>query len=158
MFDVTPKDSLEKAEVLKRAGLVMALTAWETYVEDRVLEEVQKRLRVVSGSSIGKFVSDSLDAELKRFNNPGSDKTKHLFEDYLDVDVTACWKWDNYDPEQARATLNRLLAKRGDAAHRSKPVGTGVTSSHLVKRDDLDKAIRFLRGLVEATDKALAEV
>lgn len=24
------------AEVLKRAGLVMALTAWETYVEDRV--------------------------------------------------------------------------------------------------------------------------
>ena len=26
------------AEVLKRAGLVMALTAWETYVEDRVTE------------------------------------------------------------------------------------------------------------------------
>ena len=25
------------AEVLKRAGLVMALTAWETYVEDRLL-------------------------------------------------------------------------------------------------------------------------
>jgi hypothetical protein len=37
-------DSLNKlpppdnAEVLKRAGLVMALTAWETYVEDLVRE------------------------------------------------------------------------------------------------------------------------
>ena len=25
-------------EVLKRAGLIMAMTAWETYVEDRLLE------------------------------------------------------------------------------------------------------------------------
>jgi hypothetical protein len=25
-------------EVLKRAGLIMAMTAWETYVEDRILE------------------------------------------------------------------------------------------------------------------------
>ena len=27
-----------ETEVLKRAGLIMAMTAWETYVEDRVLE------------------------------------------------------------------------------------------------------------------------
>ena len=32
------------AEVLKRAGLVMALTAWETYVEDRLLEETIRSL------------------------------------------------------------------------------------------------------------------
>lgn len=32
-------------EVLKRAGLIMALTAWETYVEDRVLESAAERLR-----------------------------------------------------------------------------------------------------------------
>jgi len=31
------------AEVLKRAGLIMACTAWETYVEDRVQEAVQQR-------------------------------------------------------------------------------------------------------------------
>ena len=33
----------QKAEVFKRAGLVMALTTWETYVEDRVLEGVKRR-------------------------------------------------------------------------------------------------------------------
>jgi hypothetical protein len=157
MFDMTPAESREKAEVLKRAGLVLALTAWETYVEDRVLEEVQKRLQVVSGSSIGKFVSDSLDAELKRFHNPGSEKTKRLFETYLGLDVTEHWRWCNDEPDNARATLNRLISKRGDAAHRSKPAG-GVTTPHLVTRDDLEKAIRFLKGLVESTENALADV
>lgn len=34
----------ESAEVFKRAGLVMALTAWETYVEERVGEAVRQRL------------------------------------------------------------------------------------------------------------------
>ncbi|WP_324022607.1 HEPN domain-containing protein [Aeromonas caviae] len=41
------------SEVLKRAGLVMALTAWETYVEDRPVEEMHKKLTVVQGSYLG---------------------------------------------------------------------------------------------------------
>ena len=44
----------------------MALTAWETYVEDRVREEVTLRLRVVDGSYVGKFVLTRLEEELKR--------------------------------------------------------------------------------------------
>ena len=40
-FDaINTKPPPPNAEVLKRAGLVMALTAWETYVEDRLLEEI----------------------------------------------------------------------------------------------------------------------
>ena len=64
------------AEVLKRAGLVMALTAWETYVEDRLLEEMNKKLGIVSGSYIGNFVLKRLQTDLKQFHNPNSDKTK----------------------------------------------------------------------------------
>lgn len=67
------------AEVLKRAGLIMALTAWETYVEDRIR----------------------------------------------------------------------------DAVHRAKPSQSTTPPPHLVRRDDLDKAIRFLKSLVDATDSAL---
>ncbi|GJA34468.1 hypothetical protein KAM342_41340 [Aeromonas caviae] len=52
------------AEVLKRAGLVMALTAWETYVEDRVTEGVQKRLAAVAGSYVGNFILKKLQVEL----------------------------------------------------------------------------------------------
>ncbi|MGH8441224.1 MAG: HEPN domain-containing protein, partial [Pseudomonas sp.] len=91
-FDSAHKNSPESAEVLKRAGLVMALTAWETYVEDRVREIVQSRLKAVNGSPIGKFVSGKLEEELKRFHNPTADKTRKLFLDYLEIDVCSGWK------------------------------------------------------------------
>ncbi|TWO66638.1 hypothetical protein FN976_26335 [Caenimonas sedimenti] len=156
-FDSVHKCSPENAEVLKRAGLVMALTAWETYVEDRVLEAVQARLRVLEGSPVGKFVSGKLEEELKRFHNPTAEKTKRLFTDYLEVDVTAGWKWLNYEPASARKTLDDFISKRGDAVHRAKAMNGGSPAPHLVKREDLDKAIRFLKALVVATDKVLAE-
>ena len=154
-FDTLHKEQPESAEVLKRAGLVMALTAWETYIEDRAQEAVAARLKVVNGSPIGNFVNAKLEEELKRFHNPTSEKTRKLFVDYLQVDVCKSWKWLNYDPAGAKKTLDDLIARRGDAVHRSKPVGLGGPAPHLVKRDDLEKGIRFLKGLVDATERAL---
>jgi hypothetical protein len=155
-FDAIHKDNQNTGEVLKRAGLVMALTAWETYVEDRITEAVTARLKAVNGSPLGKFVSSKLGEELRRFHNPTAEKTRKLFLDYLEVDVTAGWKWLHHDPVSARKTLDDLLGKRGDAVHRSRPVIPGTPPApHLLKRDDLEKAIRFLKGLVEATDRAL---
>jgi len=157
-FDAMQKPPSENGEVLKRAGLVMALTAWETYVEDRVREEVQARLRVVNGSYVGKFVMGRLEDELRRFHNPNSEKTKKLFADFLEVDVTAGWEWQHFDPPKVKKTLDELVSKRGDAVHRSKPTAAGAPPTpHLVKREDLDKSIRFLKGLVEATDRMLLE-
>lgn len=156
-FDALHKQNPANSEVLKRAGLVMALTAWETYVEDRATEAVLGRLKAVSGSPIGKFVLDKLAEELKRFHNPTAEKTRKLFHDYLQVDVCSSWRWLNYEPATARKTLDELIALRGDAVHRSKPVVAGLPAPHLVKREDLDKAIRFLRGLVEATERALED-
>ncbi len=94
-FDAAGKPPPENAEVLKRAGLVMALTAWETYVEDRVLEAVTARMRVVDGSYVGKFVLHRLEEELRRFHNPTAEKTRKLFSDFLEVDVTAKWEWQH---------------------------------------------------------------
>lgn len=147
----------EKADVMKRAGLVMALTAWETYVEDRITEAMQARLRALDGSAVGKFVVKKLEEELKRFHTPSSDKTKHIFAEYLEVDVTASWKWLNFAPQSARRTLDDLVVKRGDAVHRSRSLPENGTPAHLVKREELEKAIRFLKGLVAANEKALAQ-
>jgi len=140
------------AEVLKRAGLVMALTAWETYVEDRLLEEMNKKLDVVSGSYVGNFVLKRLHHDLKQFHNPSSDKTKRIFEEYLGLDVTQGWSWANYDPVKARETLNAWIAKRGEAVHRSKQAGNGSPVAHLIKRDELEKVVRFIKEIVKATD------
>lgn len=140
------------AEVLKRAGLVMALTAWETYVEDRLQEEMSKKLAVVAGSYVGDFMTKKLNQDLKQFHNPTSDKCKRIFQDYLGFDVTEGWNWANYEPEKARAALNAWIGKRGDAAHRSKPASNGGAAPHLIKRDELEKVIRFVKDLVKATD------
>lgn len=139
------------AEVLKRAGLVMALTAWETYVEDRLLEEMNKKLGAVTGSYVGDFVLKRLHADLKQFHNPSSDKTKRIFQEYLGLDVTEGWSWANYEPEKARSTLNSWIGKRGDIVHRSKPINNGSSVAHLIKRDELEKVIRFVKDLVKTT-------
>lgn len=50
-----------ETEVLKRAGLVMAMTAWETYVEDRIQEAASLRLSGLTDFSLGNFVKSRLE-------------------------------------------------------------------------------------------------
>ncbi len=145
----------DNAEVLKRAGLVMALTAWETYVEDRISEALAKKISVVAGSYAGEFIRKRLQLDLKQFHNPTAEKTQRLFSEYLEVDVTQGWQWAHTDTARAAKLLNDLISKRGDAVHRSKPVNNGTPIPHLVKRDELVKAIRFVKELVKATDAYL---
>ncbi len=150
-FDNENSSALERnSEALKRAGMVMAFSAWETYVKDRFKEEVSVWLCSVNGSLIGNFVQRKVDEDLKRFFNPNAERTKMLFKNYFEIDITNSWKWDNYHPPQARKMLNDLVSKRGGAAHQA---NTCLETPHLIKRDELDKAIRFLKGLVRAMDR-----
>lgn len=141
-------------EVLKRAGLVMAMTAWETYVEDRLLEALTARLSGIRDSSIADLVQDKFDYEIARLHNPDSKKTAQMFRDYAGVDLTNSWSWNNFEPKEVRTTLNRYLKLRGDVVHRSRPKLEGAPDAHPVKKETLEKAIRFLKGLVESTEKA----
>lgn len=145
----------QSAEVFKRAGLVMAMTAWETYVEDRVLEALQSRLNG-DGGAAAKFMLMKLEEELKRFNNPTSAKTKKIFTDYLDIDIATGWKWNHFDPPRVTERLDELLRIRGDAVHRSKQMHPGMPAPHLVTKLQLEKAIRFLKELVNATERVLS--
>jgi hypothetical protein len=155
-FDkVNTKPPPPHAEVLKRSGLIMALTAWETYVEDRVGQGLEAAIAATERNLFTDYVKARFTEDMKRFHNPDSAKTAKLFRDFLGIDVTKSWKWNGYDPDRARGALDELVAKRGDAVHRSKPLPNGTPAKHLVKRDDLTKAIRFLRDLVTATEKAL---
>lgn len=146
-----------EAEVLKRASLVMALAALETYVEDRITEAASAITGIDAQSShLAKFYASSLKNDLKYFHTPSTDRIKSIFDKYLGLDVTEGWTWNNYDPPRARIELNRLAKKRGDIAHRSWRPAAGVPAAHAVTRDDLRRGIRFIRDLVGATDKLLA--
>lgn len=133
--------------------MVLALAAWETYIKDKIQEEFEVWLKPVEGSHIGRFVQKRLNEDLKRFYNPNSDKIKRLFIDYFDIDITESWVWDNYQAPQAKKALNTLISKRGNAAHQANTSKSPSSEPHLIKREELEKAIRFLKGLVVSTDK-----
>ncbi|WP_198552332.1 HEPN domain-containing protein [Macromonas nakdongensis] len=143
-----------ETEVLKRAGLVMAMTAWETYVEDRVQEAALHRLSGLTDTSLGSFVKSRLEEEIKRLHNPTAEKTLQLFQDYAGVDLLPHWKWNHVDAPTAKQKLNGYLNLRGDVVHRSRVSVKGPPQPHPVTKEDLQKAINFLKELVRATEKA----
>jgi RiboL-PSP-HEPN len=126
----------QSAEVFKRAGLVMALTAWETYVEKRIMEAVWQRLPA-EHTHAERFMLAKLDEELRRFHNPNAEKTRRLFLDYLGVDVTENWRWSGLGPVKVRDRLDTLVKKRGDAVHRGKGATGGAPAPHLVSKEEL---------------------
>ncbi|HKR00300.1 MAG TPA: HEPN domain-containing protein [Pyrinomonadaceae bacterium] len=145
-------------EVLKRASLVMALAALETYVEDRIVEAADEVSgRASEANHLVEFYKSSLENDLKFFHTPSSDRVKAIFVKYLSIDVTEGWSWNNYDPTKARTELNKMAKKRGDIAHRSSRPVAGQPTPHAVTRDDLRKSIRFIKDLVRATDAFISE-
>jgi hypothetical protein len=77
----------------------------------------------------------------------------YFLTNYFEVDITQGWAWDNCDPSLTKRSLNAIVSKRGDAAHQTGKSINGNNAPDLVKREELEKAIRFLKGLVVATDK-----
>jgi len=143
-------------EVLKRAGLIMAMTAWETYVEDRVLEAAGDRLHRLDDTAIAKFVQSRLEDDVKRLHNPSSEKTIQLFSDYAGIDLTDKWRCNPLDAVAVRTRLNQYIKMRGDMVHRSPAISSGPPKAHAISRDDLAKAIRFLKALVASTENELS--
>lgn len=145
----------ENAEVLKRASLVMALAALETYIEDRITETATVTAQGAKASLLGRFFVDSLANDLRYFHSPSTDRVRNLFKKYLYLDVTQGWTWNNYDPVRAKSDLDKLVCKRGDIAHRSPPPKGPIPSPHIVTRDAMRKNVQFVRDLVQATEKYL---
>lgn len=140
-------------EVLKRASLVMALAALETYFEDLLVEQVDSLCSQEGAEGrLSVFMRESIENDLKTFHTPSADRVRPMFTKYLGYDVSEGWAWNHFDPTKARAELNRLAKKRGDIAHRSWRPLPGQPVQHAVTRDDLRKHIHFIRELVKATD------
>ena len=145
-------------EVLKRAGLIMAMTAWETYVEDRLQEASEQRLAALRNREIAEFFRSKLAEEIKRLHNPDYHKTVALFRDYAGVDLTRYWSWNQFELESVKKRLGQYMKLRGDIVHRSRVIDPESPNAHPVKKVDLERAINFLKSLVEATERAFTPV
>jgi len=57
-FDqLNSKDNSSPPDALKRASLIMIMTAWETYVEDIATELFESKFGVLEGCHIGNFLN-----------------------------------------------------------------------------------------------------
>jgi hypothetical protein len=112
-FDtINKKPPPPEAEVLKRASLVMALAALETYIEDRIIEAAKTVAGPDSGvGRLAKFYTGSLERDLKSFHTPRTDRIRALFDKYLGIDVTEGWTWNQYDPARARRELDEIATR-----------------------------------------------
>ena len=142
-------------EVLKRAGLIMAMTAWETYVEDRLEEAASSRVARLNDPVIADFVRSKLEEEIRRLHNPNSAKTLELFQNYAGADLSRGWSWENKDHSAVRENLDAYVKLRGDVVHRSRRIRPGSPQPDPVKREDLERVIRFFKRLVNATESVL---
>lgn len=152
LFDNLNKEGSIKHEELKRAAVIMSLTAWETYIEDIVTEVVESQVKLLDGSKIATFIKSSLEEELRTFNTPNSSKTKKIFERFLHIDVTKRWDWINGDCDAVRKKLNNWIKTRGQAVHRA-VIDKQV--HHLVNRNDASKCITFFKKIVDVTNETI---
>lgn len=169
-------------EVFKRAGVILAVTAWETYVEDSLKSQVQERVKAAktpqdlqatfnsvaqawlcsapkppdlakwTGSGWQEVILERLRVEVDTLNTPNSSNVEKLFKRYLGLEITKHWKWQGTASKDARRKLDDLVSLRGQLVHRGKELFEGKASAH---RKHVVDAVSLLERLVQCTDEAL---
>lgn len=148
IFDKLDKTSQQEHEVLKRASLIKALTAWKTFIEGWLRQKVNAKLCGIKGSFSGDYIAKKFNEANNRLHNSDSSKLRQPCQEFLSIDITEKWRWAHYEPKTACAQLNSYLSLRGEIVYHSRQ-SECPKNAHVVKREDVDKAIRFIKGLVD---------
>lgn len=134
---------------LNRAAIVMAVSAWEAYVEDLVevcILELKPSHQVPFGS--WPALKANAGTLVGRFHNPGTAKVRELFRDAIGLpDVMSTWAWRNCSREVAMQRLDAPVAKRHEIAH-------GASPRPVVHNTYARAVSGFLRRLARRTDVA----
>jgi hypothetical protein len=134
-------------EVLRRATIIMLVTAWETFIEDFLRIEFQKR----SDASMTEAHVNQFNSEVATLNNPTSQKIIRLFNKFLAfTDITTAWILPNATPAEVRKKLDDLVILRGDLVHR----GEKYHSRRKVSPEEMRAAKELVEGLAKLTASA----
>ena len=167
------------ALTLNRSAIVLAVAAWQAYVEDVALAIVVG-LAPQSGTRLAatyRLVKSHVEARVKLLSTPNSGKTKELLA-LVSFDPTSAWgvsfEWERQrsarhgsmrtsitlTPAAAIVELDRWMKLRHAIAH-GNPLDargayayllTGLAQGRpVVNRRDADRCAAFLAALVEAT-------
>lgn len=99
LFDKLSPAERKDNEVLKRAALVMTLTAWETFIESWLRAQMCQKLAALKGSFAGDYIQKKFSNSINRLHNPDAVKVRQLSLEFLQFDVTDHWQWNNFDKQ-----------------------------------------------------------
>jgi hypothetical protein len=169
-------------DVLKRAGIIVGITAWETYIEDIIRSRFEKNIeQAVSPKDIqsafnsvaeewlsakpkppdlAKWASEGWKAlihekfkkDIESLNTPSSENIRKLSKRYLNLDLTQKWKWPGVTSEEACRKLDNLIKLRGAIVHRGRSASEKRRT--ITKRQLVDSLVLIQR-LAVCTEAAL---
>jgi len=125
-------------DAIHRAGIVMMIAAWESYVEKVALEgldAIERSAGIAAGGpqavaaagpppwvkhAFGLRRTD-IKNSIKRFNTPNAVNVRDLFEQVLEFSPWAHWSWHirrrQWNQEEMRRRLNHWMDIRHSVAH-----------------------------------------
>ena len=175
----TGKGRRHEQDAIHRAGVVMIVAAWESYVEKIVLEALDS-LENSAGVTSGTITATPVPAwakhsfalrraeiakNIKRFNTPNDVATRDLLRDSLEFNPLPHWSWyaqrRQWDPREMRDRLNNWVLIRHSVAH-GFPLPSDINWIHDEKGRArltltlLRECKKFFERLVAQTDQAFA--
>ena len=140
-----------KLDALNRAIVVMAVSAWETFIEELVSEAVLA-MRPITGP-LGSWSAHyaTVRGQAKRFHAPDPDKVKTFLSDAIGLaNIHPAWTWPGYTSIQAVQELWRAPDLRHKIAH-------GTNPRPAVAHEYSSQLPDFFRRLGESTDQAVRD-
>lgn len=135
-------DKMPCIDVLKRACVVMAFTAFESFFENLVRE--------INSKQIHDFSDEKKNKKLERFHNPTSQNIIELYRVWFGIDN--CLKGVGFDGRDAQDICNQLdefLNIRGQIVHVQK---TDSSLQDVARRDNVVKIFGFIEKFAQNFD------
>ena len=135
-------DGMPNIDVLKRACVVMAFTAFESFFENLVTE--------INNKQVYDFSNEKRNKLLERFHNPTSKNIVELYKSWFGIEN--CLKTISFDGQNAENICNRLdeyLKIRGQIVHVQK---MDSSKEDVAKKENVTKILYFLKKFAENFD------
>lgn len=135
-------DGMPNIDVLKRACVVMAFTAFESFFENLVTE--------INNKQVYDFSNEKRNKLLERFHNPTSKNIVELYKSWFGIEN--CLKAISFDGQNAENICNRLdeyLKIRGQIVHVQK---MDSSKEDVAKKENVTKILYFLKKFAENFD------
>lgn len=116
------------------------------------LADHPERLAEWTGDGWRELVQKEFKSDLDKFHTPKSDGIRRMFEKYLEVDVTARWRWRGTTSQSACRQLDDLVKLRGNLTHNARGMYNIKAAARL---EDAVGAIKLVERLAHCTLQVL---